>query len=1167
MSRLKYSQTIRNIKNSVSKLGVSFVVISMSLGGALPAIFSQTADAATPSDLYVVQGGTGNCSSLAQACGSITTAVNAADASGGTVIHVAAGAYAETVNVNKPVIIDGAEAGVAGASPIGTPRVGLETRVTAFNISSSNVTVDGFSLLSAGIQMNINPAAAIGSGIVVEDNIFENYASVGMPTENAGNLLIQGNYFTSPASNSEPMQIKANAVGGCSNTTIENNVFNYATNNGSADINFSCTGSNSVGVTITGNNDLGNTNGTSFVSLAGISSVNITNNTVVNSSGSAIFFWGGVSGTANITNNSITNGAGSAISLPYMGADYGYNSGIFNISSNNLSNNAKGVSLGDSFSPGASVSITNNNLSGNNIGVNDASSSLNANATKNWWGDASGPLDTNSLDGSSPASNNGSGSAVVGRVNYGPWCTVADCSSTLPLSPTNTEFIGPNTTTLKCNSFVSSTLSNTLQFVWTDPSGTTIGHRTFITYPDNVGNGYAYTNSTNVWLDRNGNTFGQHGSGLYSYAVQDENAAGQWSNPTTCILYYDTIKPIVSFTAPTPPNNSYENGNFQVGYAASDNIELKSVNVSLFDTNPAHTNHWVTTCYSNSNETSATDNGTCTVDIPSSLANGTYYVQVGAQDQAGNWSVNAIRTIIVDHNVPAAPTNLSAKFQYDSNSVSNGSTLNITAKPGNNNLELLWNAPVNDWVTGYHILATFPNGSTNTFYQGPNTNAWLATYDGFGNYGNGKYSYQVQSVNPNGNSTSSSSFILYYDTQPPTASFTSAPANNSSLNGNFDVSGTAQDNVGLNNVFFDVRTQSGSSWVAGCLSGGAPVYSNSKLDATLSCTIDTSHLVDGVTYMLRIHANDNAGYGNVNSDAVRYFTFDTTPPVAKITSPLNGEVLGYINNGTVNINGSVTDNNPGHYYLKITGPNGYSAGSGTVYDSSSFTNKVLYAWNLNGLSDGTYTIDLEARDAAGNKNAGSINTIQVMVDNSSPTVSFSNNNSTIIGTNEITPNVVATDNTAITYMWTANNLATSTNVSISDPTAMEPSLTVKSGAYGTYSLTLTVTDQGGNATSEIFIFTYSAPPVFTPLTLTSPTTTNNDSNQNTQNNGHVLGASTTVPDTTTNGNVKGASTNAKHQLIIATSTKFLGLGWWWLAVIAAIILILAVRMRRSSEHS
>ena len=45
-------------------------------------------------------------------------------------------------------------------------------------------------------------------------------------------------------------------------------------------------------------------------------------------------------------------------------------------------------------------------------------------ATNNWWGDNSGPLDTVSGDGSSPDTNSGLGNSVKGRVDYNNWTII-----------------------------------------------------------------------------------------------------------------------------------------------------------------------------------------------------------------------------------------------------------------------------------------------------------------------------------------------------------------------------------------------------------------------------------------------------------------------------------------------------------------------------------------------------------------------------------------------------------------------------------------------------------------------------------------------------------------------------------------------------------------------
>jgi hypothetical protein len=91
---------------------------------------------------------------------------------------------------------------------------------------------------------------------------------------------------------------------------------------------------------------------------------------------------------------------------------------------------------------------------------------------------------------------------------------------------------------------------------------------------------------------------------------------------------------------------------------------------------------------------------------------------------------------------------------------------------------------------------------------------------------------------------------------------------------------------------------------------------------------------------------------------------DTIAPVVKITNLEKNNKLS----GIVAIRGTVTDVNPDHYWLVIENSDGNKvAGPGTVNDNTSFTDKKFFDWDTTKVSDGDYTIKLEARDQAGNK--------------------------------------------------------------------------------------------------------------------------------------------------------------------------------------------------------
>lgn len=92
---------------------------------------------------------------------------------------------------------------------------------------------------------------------------------------------------------------------------------------------------------------------------------------------------------------------------------------------------------------------------------------------------------------------------------------------------------------------------------------------------------------------------------------------------------------------------------------------------------------------------------------------------------------------------------------------------------------------------------------------------------------------------------------------------------------------------------------------------------------------------------------------------------DWVAPYVKIESPGDGEVVS----GTVDIYGTITDDNPHHYWLAVQTLSGSTiAGPGVVNESNSLTNAFLYSWDTTGIADGDYVIKLEARDAFGQKN-------------------------------------------------------------------------------------------------------------------------------------------------------------------------------------------------------
>ncbi len=393
---------------------------------ALP-LAAAPAALAAPTTWYV-NGNTGSnnnsCTEPAQACKTISAMVN--QAKSGDTIKVAAGTYPEAVTIGKELTLEGAQAGVDART-----RSGSESIVKSFTVNASHVTIDGFKLNQTGSQVTVD-AATLLSGVIVRNDIFSGYEGVALTTNDAGNILVKRNLFANPAAASEPIQFKPGALSGsCDGTEVLENDFNAATNNGGADVNFSCTGSNSSNVAFSGNATTGNTNESSFVAFSGvIGGIKVTHNTGT-TSGSAIYFWGSVTGSALVEGNTITGSEGSAVSIHGAG-EYGVpdtaNTGTFTITSNTLTGNTHGIYVAkEALGTGASVVAHLNNLYGNTTaGVENKSSVATINATNNWWGCNAGP-------------GHSGCAAVSGSVMYDPWLVLGLSASPSSISINKTS--------------------------------------------------------------------------------------------------------------------------------------------------------------------------------------------------------------------------------------------------------------------------------------------------------------------------------------------------------------------------------------------------------------------------------------------------------------------------------------------------------------------------------------------------------------------------------------------------------------------------------------------------------------------------------------------------------------------------------------------------------
>ncbi len=180
------------------------------------------------------------------------------------------------------------------------------------------------------------------------------------------------------------------------------------------------------------------------------------------------------------------------------------------------------------------------------------------------------------------------------------------------------------------------------------------------------------------------------------------------------------------------------------------------------------------------------------------------------------------------------------------------------------------------------------------------------------------------------------------DVTAPTVSVTS-PNNGSTVKGLVAVDVAASDNVGVTRVDLVVN--------------GKPYASD--LSAPFGFSWDSTQVADGNATLVA-YAYDAAGNSASHSVSVKVAnTPDTIAPTASITSPANGATVS----GTVTVRASASDN------VGVTGMTLFINGKQVATSTSG---SLSYSWNTRKLAAGSYTLKVEARDAAGNVGSHSI---------------------------------------------------------------------------------------------------------------------------------------------------------------------------------------------------
>jgi len=511
---------------------------------------------------------------------------------------------------------------------------------------------------------------------------------------------------------------------------------------------------------------------------------------------------------------------------------------------------------------------------------------------------------------------------------------------------------------------------------------------------------------------------------------------------------------------------------------------------------------------------------------------------------------------------PSAPTNL--RLNNTNGEFACGLVTNI------NSITPTWTAVAG--AVSYNYKVVLPSGGV----FGPVNVGNVTSVTGpFG--AQGLSTFSVQAVDANGlTSDWATPCAVTYDATAPTMPTLLTPPNNGFKNTNdFYFTWTDSSDSG-SAVTYEFQSSLNPAQINGVLTTG--VWHSGSLS---SPTIHSTGAPDG-TWHWQVRAIDAAG--NKSSwTAVWAITLDTQKPTVAISSPTNGQTVGH----TLNIEGTASDTNFNYYYCYVTDAHGevgtrdpqcvtaWAAGSlfhsAFAQTATGTVNGHLGSVDLTGLPSGTYQVHLVAYDKAGNSIEAT--PVSFVLDNTAPIVTDNFNVSMFTG-DKVTLTPVVTGDTPVSYLWSVSDSKLS-NDTLHDGSTLQ----IGPAPKGTYTVTLTVTDQSGNATVNAYTVTISTHGNTESNTVSGNTSTNTPHNQ------VVLGASTTdnsqtapTENTTpeSNGKVKGDSSTTPNTVSFAngsstkdikTSSNLLGLGWWWLPVVAiALSLFWFILGRRSDSN-
>ena len=399
--------------------------------------------------------------------------------------------------------------------------------------------------------------------------------------------------------------------------------------------------------------------------------------------------------------------------------------------------------------------------------------------------------------------------------------------------------------------------------------------------------------------------------------------------------------------------------------------------------------------------------------------------------------------------------------------------------------------------------------SSPDFIAATGTTSW---YYGFAPPVDGSYTVLVQATDGVGNTTlpgSETTASFTDDTAAPSSTLTfpttSGPFNATGWNAGASskIAGTASDpgpGSGLANVKVSIQKVSGNYWNGSSFGSAGEQLITASGTGSWTLAFAASNFAttgggDG-SYTVRVYATDNAG--NTQATATgRTFTYDNTAPTAGVTFPAASGIYnasGWTNGATTpcgtsgTICGQTTDATSGisgasSIALTITRSSNNTTWNGTSFASgtnavqpttySSGTGLWTYTFSSGNFpADGTYSVAVNATDAAGNASSTSTNTFTS--DNTAPVLTLTKLNGATqtfpYYTNAAVTSIGGACGTAsgdsATVNWSVTGGATESGSTSCSSGSWSVTLPTQLSAEGAYTVSATQSDTAGNTGSS-----------------------------------------------------------------------------------------------------